>query len=104
MLYSTFPNRAEALSAARALVEGRLAACANLLSDVTSVYEWQGAVQQEQEVVMLAKTDGACVQAAIAKIKSLHSYELPAITAWNLKDGHPEFLRWVSQQTAGKSA
>ena len=50
MLYSTFPNRAEALSAARTLVESRLAACANLVDGVTSIYEWQGAVQQEQEV------------------------------------------------------
>ena len=104
MLYSTFPNRAEALSAARALVETRLAACANLIDWVTSVYEWQGALQQEQEVLMLAKTDAACVQAAIAKIKSLHSYELPAITAWNIKDGHPEFLRWIVRQTSEKPA
>ena len=104
MLYSTFPNRAEALSAARALVEGRLAACANLLDGVTSVYEWQGALQQEQEVIMLAKTDASRVEAATATIKAMHSYELPCVAAWKIDAGHPEFLHWVSQQTTGKTA
>ena len=100
VLYSTFPNRAEALSIAQALVESRLAACVNVIDSITSVYRWQGNIQQDSEVALVAKTQADRVDDAIAKIRSLHSYDIPAITAWPLAKGHGEFLQWVSNETA----
>lgn len=100
LLYSTFPTRAEAISAARTLVGERLVACANIVDGVTSVYRWQGAVQEEGEVVMFAKTTQSQADKAIARLASLHSYELPCVTAWPLGKGHAPFCEWVEQETS----
>lgn len=100
VLYSTYANRAEALSAATALLEGRLIACANVYDNITSVYRWQGDMQQEQEAAMIAKTSKDKVPAAIECIKGMHSYQLPCITAYPAGDGFPPFLQWVADETA----
>ncbi len=100
VVYSTFPTRSEALSTAQKLVQDQLVACANIYENVTSVYHWQGAIQQDNEVVLIAKTSTFKVEQAIAAIRAVHSYELPCITAWELGGGSLEFLDWVSAQTA----
>src|SRR5690554_2960200 len=96
-IYSTFPNRDEALSAARKLLERKLIACANLVDNVTSLYHWEGALQQEMEVAMIAKT--ARHEAAISLLKESHPYELPCIVALPLAGGHAPFLQWVRGET-----
>jgi periplasmic divalent cation tolerance protein len=100
MLYSTFKSRDEALSVAHELLKARLIACANVLPPMTSVYRWERKMQQEEEVALLAKT--AQAQAAIARIKELHSYALPCIVAWPLAQGFPPFLEWVAGETTGQ--
>ena len=95
VLYSTFPNRAEALSVARALVEKRLVACANLYDGVTSIYRWEGGIQEEPEVVLMAKSHSSVLAQAIDMVQSLHPYEVPCITAFQVGQGAPAFLRWV---------
>lgn len=100
MIYSMFPTREKALSAAHTLVNERLVACANVHGDAVSIYRWEGAVQEESEVTLVAKTQKDKVAAAIARIKALHTYELSCIVAWKLADGLPGFLKWVAQETA----
>ena len=100
MVYSTFENRAEALSVARALLEKRLVACVNIYDNVTSMYRWEGALQQSQEAVLTAKTSADKRQAAMDEIKRLHSYDLPCIIAYAITDGLPEFLDWIANETA----
>jgi len=85
----------------QALLEKRLIACANLYDNVTSLYRWQGGIQQEQEVTIMAKTNAAKVAGAIEFIKSTHSYQLPCVTAHPLADGSAPFLQWVEDETAG---
>lgn len=87
---------------AHRLLENRLIACANLMENATSVYNWQGGVQEEQETVMIAKTSAAKRAAAIEHIRSTHSYQLPAVTSWPVADGAPEYVQWVVNETAGK--
>ncbi len=100
MLYSTFPNRNEALSAARTLVDARLAACVNVIDNVTSVYRWEGSAQQEAEVILIAKTHASVREKAIELLKASHPYTLPCILAYKAKDGLPSFLEWVENETA----
>ena len=100
VVYSTFPTRDKAISAARALIESRHAACANVFGGITSVYRWQGAVQQEDETVLIAKTRGEKLQALIDALKNLHSYELPCIVAYPITGGFAPFLQWVADETA----
>src|SRR5512147_2323513 len=95
VLYSTFGNREEALSAARSLVEKRLAACANLHDNVTSVYRWEGKIEEAREVVMTAKTSKKKLAQAMDEIKRLNSYDLPCMVAYPVTEGFAPFMKWV---------
>jgi len=104
LLYSTFPSRKEALSTAQALLKKRLIACANLYDQVTSLYRWQGSLQQETEVVVIAKTRKEKVAAAIAAIKGAHSYALPCVAAWPAGGGYAPFMKWVGEEVKGQKS
>ncbi len=100
LLYSTFASADEAFSVASSLVEKRLAACANVHGGVRSVYRWQGKVEQAAEAVLVAKTSRGKVDAAIAEVKRLHSYEVPCIIACPIEAGFAPFLQWIADETA----
>lgn len=99
LLYSTFPDRNEAVFVARALLEKRLIACANIIDQAMSLYRWDGQVKEEPEVVMFAKTTSDKNEAAIALINDLHSYEVPCIVALPVEAGFGAFLSWVQEET-----
>lgn len=103
VVYSTFPSAEEAFFAANMLLENHLIACANIQDGVVSIYRWQGGIQREKEVVMVAKTTQACVEPAIALLAQNHSYQIPAITAYPVLDGFEPFLQWVADETTPKS-
>jgi periplasmic divalent cation tolerance protein len=85
---------------AAALVEGRLAACVNILPGVRSVYRWQGQVEQAEESLLLAKTTPARYPALEAEVRRLHPYELPEIVAVHVAGGYSAYLQWVHDSTA----
>lgn len=87
------PTHADALAAA--LVGARVAACVNILGGVRSVYRWNGAVQADEEALLLIKhpTDG--FEALCACVLAHHPYELPEIVAVDLDRGHPPYLDWI---------
>jgi periplasmic divalent cation tolerance protein len=95
----TVPSREEALRIARVLVEERLAAAANVLGGVGSVYWWQGRVAQAEEVLLLLKTRSALVPALGARVRQLHSYQCPSVVALPITGGNPDYLRWLEQET-----
>ncbi len=96
---STFKSRDEALLVARALVESRLVACAQIHGSIISVYRWDGAVQEEAEALLVVKTSKKMLQKAMETIKRLHSYEIPCITATPVEGGYPPYLEWVKRET-----
>lgn len=99
VLYITAGSKNEAVALARGLVEARLAACANVIDGVTSVYWWEGALQQGAEAVVIAKTKAALVERAIARVKELHSYDCPCVVALPITAGNPAFLDWVGAES-----
>jgi periplasmic divalent cation tolerance protein len=99
-VYSTFSTEEEAFSVSRQLLEEGLIACANLIPQAVSVYRWQGKVQKQPETLLLAKTTQARLEAVIARVKDLHSYELPCIMACPLDEGFHPFMQWVAEETA----
>ena len=103
LLYVTAADREEAEAIARALLEARLIACANILGSISALYWWEGVIRQGGECAMLLKTTQAKAQAASEKIKSLHSYECPCILTLPAQGGNPEFLRWIAQEAEGSA-
>lgn len=99
LLYVTAGSEEEALSIGRALVEARLAACANVIPATTSVYWWEGAVQQEAESVLIVKTREALVETVTERIRALHGYECPCVLTLPIAGGHQPFLDWIEEET-----
>ncbi|WP_017318775.1 divalent-cation tolerance protein CutA [Mastigocladopsis repens] len=87
----------EAEAIANALVEAKLAACVNLLP-IHSIYTWQGQIHKEQEWQLLIKTDLSKFLILEAKIRELHSYQVPEIIALPIFAGSQPYLQWISQQ------
>jgi periplasmic divalent cation tolerance protein len=96
---STFPDAETARRIAGQLVTDSFAACANVLPATESIYRWQGKVEQGTEVLVLFKTTAAGWAAFQEKLKSLHPYEVPEIIGLEVRDGLPEYLRWVRENT-----
>lgn len=97
-VYMTAGSKEEAQKIAAALVTSKLAACVNILSNMNSVYFWDGKVQDDNEVVMIAKTTQANVPELTEKVKSLHSYDCPCIVAFPAAGGHQPFLDWIANE------
>lgn len=99
VLYITVPNREEGLRIGRALVEEKLVACANVIDGLTSIFRWEGAVQEEAEALLIAKTDRTLIDAASDLVKLEHSYECPCVVALPIIGGNQDFLGWISAET-----
>lgn len=99
LVYITASSEEEALKIARDVVERRLAACANVLGKIRSVYWWQGAVQEEGEAALIVKTRVDLLDALTQRVKEIHSYTLPCIVALPIEGGNPAFLDWIDTET-----
>lgn len=100
LVITNLPDRASAEKLAAALIEGRVAACVNILAACRSVYRWKDAVQQDEEHPLLIKTTAERYPALEAAIRGAHPYELPEIIAVPIERGLPAYLDWVAAETA----
>ena len=99
ILYVTARYHEEAVEIGRVLVEARLAACANILPSILSIYWWEGGVQQDQEVALILKTRQDLVHAAVLKIKDVHSYDCPCVISIPIEGGNIDYLEWIMKET-----
>lgn len=97
--FITSPSEDEAAGIARALVESRLAACVNIVRNIRSIYAWQGNIEDDTEVLMIAKTQRNLFDALSAKVRELHSYDVPEIIALSIIDGSEDYLEWIKEST-----
>lgn len=100
LAFSTFPEAASARRIARELVQENLAACANIVPAIESIYRWKGEVEEAQETLVLFKTTRARFTDLQVKLKSLHPYDVPELIAIDVVEGLPEYLRWVAESCA----
>jgi periplasmic divalent cation tolerance protein len=100
ILYVTVSSREEGISIGRALVEENLAACANVTDGLTSIFRWEGAVREEGEALLVAKTERALIDAATDLIKLEHSYDCPCVVAIPIVGGNQQFIDWIATETA----
>src|SRR6266487_1315453 len=92
---STFPDVETANRIAEALIEEKLAACANLIPAVHSIYHWKGKIESAGEVMVFFKTTQERQAAFEEKLRSLHPYEVPELICIKLDAGSPDYLSWV---------
>ena len=100
-VYAVFADAGEAERIARTVVEERLAACANILGPCRSIYRWQGAVEEADEVAAIFKARADKAGALTARIAALHSYEVPAIAVWPIDSAWPAYAAWVEGEGKG---
>ncbi len=93
--YITCPKKKEAHKIASFLVKKKLVACANIINNVDSVFIWKGKVAKAKEILIVGKTMSKNVQKIIQNVKKLHSYEVPCVIFFDIKNGNTEFLKWI---------
>jgi periplasmic divalent cation tolerance protein len=95
IVLTTASSREEAKRIAKALVEGQLAACVNLVGGVESIYRWQGEVEEAAEVLLLIKTNVEKLEALETAVRRLHSYEVPEFLIFEVNGGSAAYLKWL---------
>jgi periplasmic divalent cation tolerance protein len=100
IVFITASNEDEAAKIATALVEARLAGCVNIIKNVRSIYRWQGRIEDEKEVLMIAKTRQKLFQSIVKKVGKLHSYTVPEVIAMPIAGGSVDYLKWLHEATA----
>ena len=98
-ILTNLPDSESAFNLARELVSMRLAACVNVLSPVTSIYRWEGKLEEAMEFPVLIKSTSENYPAIEAMIRRAHPYELPEIVSWTLERGLPDYVAWVERET-----
>ena len=99
-VYMTAGSFEEAKRIGQILVSQNLAACVNLLENMTSIYIWKDKLEEDQEVVIIAKTRRSLMPKLIETVNSLHSYDCPCILELPIQGGNPDFITWIESQTA----
>lgn len=99
LVYVTCATPDQASEIAAPVIEERLAACANALPEMSSMYWWEGKVATETEAVLLLKTRRDLFDALKRRIVDLHPYDCPCVVALPIIDGHAPFLSWIKEQT-----
>jgi len=98
---TTTASREDAERIARGLVEGRLAACVQVLGPVTSTYHWQGAIETSQEWLLVAKSRRDLYEAIEKAIRQAHPYQVPEILAVPILAGSADYLAWLDGEVKG---
>jgi periplasmic divalent cation tolerance protein len=100
---TNLPDSGSAFNLAREVVKLRLAACANVLPEVTSFYRWEGREEEAREHPVLIKSTRERYVELEAAIRKMHPHALPEIVAWPIETGLPEYLRWVESETGAEA-
>ncbi|MFH1379270.1 MAG: divalent-cation tolerance protein CutA [bacterium] len=100
IVFTTTSSETEAKKIARTLLEEKIAACAQIVPHISSVYWWKGNIDESSEVLIIIKTIQDNIQALIARIKQLHSYDVPEIVAVDIAEGNPSYLSWIKNSVA----
>ena len=102
VVFSTAGSQEEANRIARQLVERRLAACVTVVAGASSIYRWQGAIEEAGEWLLVIKSSRGLFDRLQAGIRKLHSYQTPEVIAVPIVDGAEEYLQWMDRELAGE--
>jgi periplasmic divalent cation tolerance protein len=99
VVFVTVPDVEDAERIGRSLVEGRLAACVNIVPQIRSLFRWEGKVADESETLLIVKTRRALFDSLRAHVKQMHPYDIPEVIALPVVAGHQPYLRWIDEAT-----
>ncbi len=99
LVLTNVPDQDTAEKLAHALIEGRAAACVNVLAACRSIYRWQGTVETADEIPLLIKTTAANYARVEAIVRAQHPYAVPELIATPITHGLPAYLDWVAKET-----
>lgn len=102
VVLTSWPDAATARAAARQLIEERLAACANLVPAIESIYRWEGKLETANEVLMILKTTIGRYAQLETRVKALHPYDVPEILGLPVTEGLNAYLRWAQDACYGR--
>jgi periplasmic divalent cation tolerance protein len=102
IIFVTAASGQEAAAISRALVEEGLAACANIIPRIRSIYRWEGNIWDEEEALIIIKSREDLFERIRSRVKELHSYEVPEITAVKLDRGDSAYMQWIESVTTTK--
>jgi len=95
IVFMTASNREEAVKIVRVLLEERLIACGNIVESVSSFFWWKGEIEEEQEALVIMKSNEKLFKKLSERVMELHSYDVPEILALPVVDGSPSYLDWL---------
>jgi len=99
VVFVTAPSADKGMELGRALVQERLAACANLVPAIHSIYWWEGRVQEDGEALLLVKTTRDRFEALRDRVLALHPYQVPEVLALPVAAGSASYLEWILRET-----
>ncbi|MFP4473099.1 MAG: divalent-cation tolerance protein CutA [Candidatus Omnitrophota bacterium] len=99
VVFVTCKDPVQARMISEALIDGRLAACANIVSNVESIFRWQGAVESGQETLLILKTRQKLFDQLCSCVKENHSYDVPEIIALPIISGDEVYLKWLKEES-----
>ena len=100
VIFVTAGSEAEAETIAKMLVAEQLAACVNILSPIRSIYRWEGKLADDREWLLVIKTRAERFSSVEARVKALHSYQVPEVIALPIVQGSGEYLRWLGEKVS----
>lgn len=100
VVFITTQTKEEAEKIGRVVVENRLAACANILPSVNSIFSWKGKICREEEALMLLKSRAPLFEKLSETVKKYHSYAVPEIIALPISAGSPDYLQWLQENAS----
>jgi periplasmic divalent cation tolerance protein len=102
-VYVTCKDREEALKVGQAVVEATLAACANVIDGMDSIYWWEGKMETAIEAILILKSRSGLLDALTEMVKAHHSYSVPCVVALPILGGNPDYLKWMRESTSSRA-
>lgn len=95
-VYVTSPDEEVAKTIGRGLVDKKLAACVNIIPKITSIYEWEGKINEDDEVMMMIKTRTSKIESLVNYVKANHPYSVCEVISVPITNGNAAYLKWIS--------
>lgn len=97
IVYVTIPDMNSAQILAHKIIDTNLAACVNIIPQLTSIYKWEGKINEDSELLMMIKTSTDKVDQLSKFVRENHSYSVPEVISIKIENGNADYLNWITK-------